>query len=35
MIFYLFYKVGDWNIFVETNVMYMRIKKHKYILKKI
>jgi hypothetical protein len=25
-----FYKMGDWNTFVETNVMYMCIQKHKY-----
>jgi hypothetical protein len=26
-------KGGDWNIFVETNVMYLCIQKHKYIPK--
>jgi hypothetical protein len=28
------YKVGDWSIFVEMNVMYLCIQKHKYIFKK-
>ncbi len=27
------YKVGDWDIFVETNVVYLCIQKHKYIPK--
>jgi hypothetical protein len=27
------YKVGNWNIFMETNVMYMCIQKQKYISK--
>jgi hypothetical protein len=31
--FISFYKVGDWSIFVETNVMYMCTQKHKYIWK--
>jgi hypothetical protein len=26
-----FYKVGDWSIFVGTNVMYFCIQKHNYI----
>jgi hypothetical protein len=26
-----FYKVGDWSIFVETNVVYLCIQKHKCI----
>ncbi len=25
------YKMGDWNIFVEMNVVYLCIQKHKYI----
>jgi hypothetical protein len=29
------YKMGDWNIFVEMNVMYLCIQKHKYILETI
>jgi hypothetical protein len=29
------YKVGDWSIFVEMNVMYLCIQKHKYILETI
>ncbi len=28
-----FYKVGDWSIFVETNVVHLCIQKHKYIQK--
>jgi hypothetical protein len=32
--FISFYKVGDWNIFVKTNVMYLCTQKHKYISKK-
>jgi hypothetical protein len=32
-VFHFFYKFGDWNIFVETNVMYLCIQKHKYIPK--
>jgi hypothetical protein len=33
--FISFYKVGDWSIFVKTNVMYMFIQQHKYTLKTI
>jgi hypothetical protein len=33
--FISFYKIGDWNIFMETNVMYMCTQKHKYIPKTI
>ncbi len=29
-----FYKLGDESIFVETNVVYLCIQKHKYIPKK-
>ncbi len=32
--FISFYKVGDWSIFVEMNVMYLCTQKHKYIPKK-
>ncbi len=28
-----FYKVGDWSIFVETNVVYLHTQKHKYTQK--
>jgi hypothetical protein len=28
--FISFYKMGDWNIFVEKNVILMCIQKHKY-----
>ncbi len=28
--FISFFKVGDWNIFVKTNVMYLCNQKHKY-----
>jgi len=31
--FFSFYKVGNWSIFVETNVMYLCTQKHKYIPK--
>jgi hypothetical protein len=31
--FISFYKVGYWNIFMEMNVVYLCIKKHKYIPK--
>jgi hypothetical protein len=31
--FIFFYKFGDWNIFVETNVVYLCTQKHKYIPK--
>ncbi len=31
--FISFYKVGDWNIFVKTNVMYLCIFKNIYALK--
>jgi hypothetical protein len=33
--FISFYKLRGWNIFVETNVMYMCTQKHKYTPKKI
>jgi hypothetical protein len=29
--FISFYKVGDWNIFMEINVVYLCTQKHKYI----
>jgi hypothetical protein len=29
--FIVFYKVGDWSIFLKTNVVYMYIQKQKYI----
>jgi len=34
-LFHFIHKVGDWIIFVETNVIYMCIQKHKYIPKTI
>jgi hypothetical protein len=34
-LFHFVYKVGNWNIFVETNVMYLCIQKHEYIPKNI
>ncbi len=33
--FISFYKVGDYSIFVETNVVYLCVQKHKYIPKTI
>ncbi len=33
--FISFYKVENWSIFVETNVMYLCTKKHEYTLKTI
>jgi len=33
--FISFYKVGDYSIFVEMNVVYMCVQKHKHITKTI
>jgi hypothetical protein len=30
-----FYKLGDWSIFVKTNVMYVCTQKHKHTPKTI